>query len=111
MVLVDTTDGVMMGAAYGWAFSNPLRKIYYNLTITVMSVFVALAIGTVELLQVIATELNLTDPFWEWLENLDFETIGYGIITMFLVSWLVAWRHLEVQTIRRTALRLTTNPT
>jgi len=91
MVLVDTTDGVIMGAAYGWAFSNPLRKIYYNLTITVMSVFVALAIGTVELLQVIATELNLTDPFWDWLENLDFETIGYGIITMFLVSWLVAW--------------------
>ena len=91
MVLVDTTDGVMMGAAYGWAFSRPLRKIYYNLTITVMSVFVALAIGTVELLQVIATELNLSGPFWEWLENLDFETIGYGIITMFLVSWLVAW--------------------
>ena len=91
MVLVDTTDGVTMGAAYGWAFSNPLRKIYYNLTITVISVFVALAIGTVELLQVIATELNLITPFWMWLENIDFETIGYAIITMFLVSWLVAW--------------------
>jgi high-affinity nickel-transport protein len=96
MVLVDTTDGVMMGAAYGWAFSNPLRKIYYNLTITVISVFVALAIGTVELLQVITTELNLTGPLWEWLENLDFETIGYGIITIFLASWLIAvaiWKY------------------
>ena len=91
MVLVDTSDGVAMGAAYGWAFSHPLRKIYYNLTITVISVFVALAIGTIELLQVVGDELNLTGPFWGWLENLDFETIGYGIITMFLASWLVAW--------------------
>jgi high-affinity nickel-transport protein len=91
MVLVDTTDGVLMGAAYGWAFMNPLRKIYYNLTITVISVFVALAIGTVELLQVLASELNLTAPYWMWVENIDFETIGYAIITMFLVSWLIAW--------------------
>ena len=96
MVLVDTTDGVTMGAAYGWAFSNPLRKIYYNLTITVISVFVALAIGTIELLQVIGDELNLTGPFWGWLENMDFETIGYVIISMFLVSWLIAvavWKY------------------
>lgn len=96
MVLVDTTDGVMMGAAYGWAFSNPLRKIYYNLTITVISVFVAFAIGTIELLQVIGDELNLTGPFWGWLENMDFETIGYVIISMFLVSWLIAvaiWKY------------------
>jgi high-affinity nickel-transport protein len=91
MVLVDTTDGVTMGAAYGWAFSNPLRKIYYNLTITVISVVVALAIGTIELLQVIGDELNLNGLFWGWLENMDFETIGYAIISMFLVSWLVAW--------------------
>ena len=96
MVLVDTTDGVTMGAAYVWAFSNPLRKIYYNLTITVISVFVALAIGTVELLQVIATELNLTGPLWRWLTSLDFETIGYGIISIFLASWLIAvaiWKY------------------
>jgi high-affinity nickel-transport protein len=96
MLLVDTTDGVTMSAAYDWAFSNPLRKIYYNLTITVISVFVALAIGTVELLQVIAAELNLTGALWGWLERLDFETIGYGIISIFLVSWLIAvaiWKY------------------
>jgi high-affinity nickel-transport protein len=96
MVLIDTTDGVMMRLAYGWAFLNPLRKIYYNLTVTVISVFVALAIGTVELLQVMANELSLTGPFWEWLSGLDFESIGFGIILIFLVSWFASvaiWKH------------------
>ena len=96
MVLIDTTDGVMMRVAYGWAFLNPLRKIYYNLTVTVISVIVALAIGTTELLQVIASELNLTGPLWDWLSSLDFESIGFGIILIFLVSWLgsvAIWKH------------------
>jgi high-affinity nickel-transport protein len=96
MVLIDTTDGVMMRAAYGWAFLNPLRKIYYNLTVTVISVLVALAIGTAELLQVIANELNLTGPLWDLLGSLDFETIGFGIMFIFLVSWLlsvVIWKY------------------
>jgi high-affinity nickel-transport protein len=90
MVLVDTTDGVAMGMAYGWAFLNPIRKIYYNLTVTVISILVALAIGTVELLQVMATELGLTGPWWQWLGGLDFETIGFVIIIIFLVSWFVS---------------------
>ena len=96
MVLVDTTDGVTMRVAYGWAFLNPIRKIYYNLTVTVISVLVALAIGTAELLQVIANELNLTGTYWGWLSGLDFETIGFGIIAIFLVSWLVSvivWKY------------------
>ena len=96
MVLVDTTDGVTMRAAYGWAFSNPLRKIYYNLTVTVISVLVALTIGTTELLQVLANELGLTGGFWSWLNGLDFETIGFAIILIFLVSWIVSvavWKH------------------
>ena len=80
MVLIDTTDGVTMHMAYGWAFMNPIRKIYYNLTVTIISVLVALAIGSAELIQVVATELNLTGEFWASLNNLDFETIGYGII-------------------------------
>jgi high-affinity nickel-transport protein len=95
MVLVDTTDGVTMRVAYGWAFLNPLRKIYYNLTVTVISVLVALAIGSAELIQVVASELNLTGGFWSWLNNLDFETLGYGIIAIFLVTWLASvavWR-------------------
>lgn len=96
MVLVDTTDGVTMCVAYGWAFVKPLRKIYYNLTITVISVLVAFVIGTVELLQVLSGELNLQGPFWVWLARLDFETIGYGIIGIFVVSWLASvalWRY------------------
>jgi high-affinity nickel-transport protein len=91
MVLVDTTDGLTMRLAYGWAFLNPLRKIYYNLTVTVISVLVALAIGTAELLQVLASELSLNGTFWNWLSSLDFETIGLGIIAIFLVSWLASF--------------------
>jgi high-affinity nickel-transport protein len=98
MVLIDTTDGVTMRMAYGWAFMNPIRKIYYNLTVTIISVLVALAIGSAELIQVVATEMNLTGEFWGWLNNLDFETIGYGIIGIFLVTWLVS---LAVWKIRR----------
>ena len=96
MVLVDTTDGVTMCVAYGWAFVKPLRKIYYNLTITVISVLVAFVIGSIELLQVLSGELNLQGPFWKWLASLDFETIGYGIIGIFVVSWLASvalWRY------------------
>jgi high-affinity nickel-transport protein len=96
MVLVDTTDGVTMRVAYGWAFLDPIRKIYYNLTVTVISVLVALVIGTLELLQVIAAELNLMGPFWGQLGSLDFETIGFAIVIIFLASWLVSlglWKY------------------
>ncbi len=96
MVLVDTTDGVAMRVAYGWAFMNPIRKIYYNLTVTVISVLVAWAIGTVELLEVLSSELNLSGGFWNWLGTLDFETIGFGIVSIFVLSWVVSlgyWRY------------------
>jgi high-affinity nickel-transport protein len=96
MVLIDTTDGVAMRLAYGWAFTNPIRKIYYNLTVTIISVFVALAIGTIELLQVVASELKLTGVFWNWLGALDFETIWFLIIIIFVVSWLISvayWKY------------------
>ena len=100
MVLVDTTDGVTMCIAYGWAFVKPLRKIYYNLTITVISVLVAFVIGGVEILQVLSGELNLRGPFWAWLTGLDFGTIGYGILALFVGSWIasMAWwrfKHFE----------------
>ena len=96
MVTVDTADGVAMRVAYGWAFLNPIRKIYYNLTVTVISVLVAWAIGTVELLQVLSSELNLNGLFWNSLRTLNFEMIGFGIIGIFIVSWLASfgyWRH------------------
>ncbi len=96
MVLVDTTDGITMLTAYGWAFLRPIRKIYYNLTVTIISVAVAFAIGGVELLQVLSNELKLTGPFWSWLGKLDFETMGFGIIGIFVVSWIASmayWKY------------------
>ena len=90
MVLADTTDGIAMRAAYGWAFLRPIRKIYYNLTLTLISVAVAFAIGGLELLQVLASELNLTGPYWSWLLRLNPATMGFGIVGIFLVTWLVS---------------------
>jgi nickel/cobalt transporter (NiCoT) family protein len=96
MVLVDTTDGVAMRMAYGWAFLNPLRKVYYNLTITIISVMVAWLIGSVELLQVLSTELNLGGGFWVWLDGLNFETLGYGIVAIFIGSWVISMVYWKV---------------
>jgi high-affinity nickel-transport protein len=90
MVITDTTDGISMRLAYGWAFQHPIRKVYYNLTITIMSVMVAFVIGGIELVQVLSTELNWTGGFWDWLNALDFETLGFGIVALFLLSWLVS---------------------
>jgi nickel/cobalt transporter (NiCoT) family protein len=96
MVLADTTDGFSMRYAYGWAFLHPIRKIYYNLTLTVISVMVAFAIGGVELLQVLSGELGWGGPFWNGLDAINFETLGLGIVVLFLLSWGVAmaiYRH------------------
>ncbi|HYX83977.1 MAG TPA: HoxN/HupN/NixA family nickel/cobalt transporter [Gaiellales bacterium] len=90
MSLMDTLDGAFMSHAYGWAFSNPIRKIYYNITVTSLSIVVALAIGTVELLQVLATKLALTGGFWDTLNRLDFETLGYGIVALFVLMWAMS---------------------
>lgn len=90
MVLVDTTDGIAMRLAYGWAFLNPIRKIYYNFTVTLVSVLVAFGIGGIEILQLLAVQLNLGGPFWDALRSLDFGTLGFGIIGFFVVAWLVS---------------------
>ncbi|HUK84704.1 MAG TPA: HoxN/HupN/NixA family nickel/cobalt transporter, partial [Candidatus Acidoferrum sp.] len=95
MVTVDTADGVAMRVAYGWAFLNPVRKIYYNLTVTVISVLVAWAIGTIELLQVLSSELNLSGLFWSWLQGINFEMIGFGIIGIFIVSWMASFGYWQ----------------
>jgi high-affinity nickel-transport protein len=88
MSLVDTTDSILMLGAYGWAFVKPIRKLYYNMTITLVSVLVALVIGTIELLGILADKLALEGSLWTWVGNLDFERIGYLIIGIFVVSWL-----------------------
>ena len=101
MVTIDTSDGISMRCAYGWAFLKPIRKIYYNLTITIISVLVAFAIGGIELIQVVASELGWTTGFWGFLANLNFETMGYAIIAIFLISWLVAMAYYQIQRIRK----------
>jgi high-affinity nickel-transport protein len=90
MVLSDTTDGFAMRYAYGWAFNHPIRKIFYNLTLTVISVMVAFLIGGVELLQVISGELGWSGPVWTTIDALNFETLGIGIVLLFLASWGIA---------------------
>ena len=100
MSLMDTADGAFMSQAYGWAFSNPIRKVYYTITVTTLSVAVALAIGTIELLQVLATKLGLEGGFWGWLNNLDFGTIGYAVVGIFVVTWLlsvVIWKTRRIE--------------
>ena len=87
MSMMDTADGAFMSHAYGWAFSNPVRKVYYNITVTSLSVTVALAVGTVELLQGMATNLSFESGFWSWLAGLDFGMLGYGIAGLFLLTW------------------------
>jgi len=94
MTLMDTTDGVLMLGAYGWAFVKPIRKLYYNLNITMISVIVALLIGGLEACGLIAQELNLSGPFWDQVNFLNggdaFNNLGYVIVGLFLVSWLIS---------------------
>jgi high-affinity nickel-transport protein len=95
MSLLDTIDGSFMNFAYGWAFSRPVRKLFYNLAITGLSVAVALLIGTVELLSVVAQELRLHGAFWDWISGLDLNTMGYAIAGLFVLTWalvLAVWR-------------------
>jgi high-affinity nickel-transport protein len=92
MSLVDTTDSVLMVRAYGWAFVKPIRKLYYNLTITSVSVVVALLIGGVQGLGLIAEKLALSGGLWDWIVMLNerFGALGYLIIALFVVSWIIS---------------------
>ncbi len=90
MCLLDTTDGILMLGAYGWAFVKPVRKLYYNLNITLVSVLVAVVVGAIEVLSIIAMEFHLTGGLWNSLSNLDFGFLGGIIIGLFLLSWVVS---------------------
>ena len=99
MSLMDTVDGMFMTTAYAWAFSTPLRKVYYNLTVTGLSVVAALYIGVIELVQVLARSLGLTSGVWGRLEALDFVRLGYGLAVLFVLTWSCsygAWRLLRL---------------
>lgn len=90
MSLVDTTDGVAMLGAYGWAYVRPVRKLYYNMNITLISILVALVIGGIEVLQVIASETGATGGIWDWASNVPFSVLGFYIIGIFLGSWIIS---------------------
>ncbi len=90
MSTIDATDGILMLGAYGWAYVKPIRKLYYNLNITLVSVIIAFAIGGIEILSIIARQLNLTGGIWSAITNLDFGFIGVGIIVVFLGSWAIS---------------------
>jgi high-affinity nickel-transport protein len=92
MSLLDTTDGILMLGAYGWAYVKPLRKLFYNLTITLVSVVVALVVGAVEALSIVAGRLNLTGGIWAGVADLssNFGALGFGIVGLFAVTWAVS---------------------
>ncbi|HIJ38929.1 MAG TPA: HoxN/HupN/NixA family nickel/cobalt transporter [Rhodospirillaceae bacterium] len=92
MALVDTLDSILMVGAYQWAFVKPVRKLYYNLTITGMSVLVAILVGSVEVLGLMADQLTLEGPFWDAINglNANFGLLGFLIVGLFLASWLLS---------------------
>jgi high-affinity nickel-transport protein len=92
MALVDSLDSVLMVGAYGWAFVKPIRKLYYNITITSVSVLVALVVGGIETLGLVGGQLNLKGTFWSWTNSLNnhFGTIGFVVIAVFVLSWIAS---------------------
>jgi high-affinity nickel-transport protein len=94
MALIDTTDSILMLGAYGWAFMKPIRKLFYNITITAVSVVVAVLIGSIETLGLIQGEYNLTGRFWDKVALVSGDTVfgllGYGIIGIFILAWIVS---------------------
>jgi high-affinity nickel-transport protein len=100
MSLLDTIDGSFMNFAYGWAFAKPVRKVYYNITVTALSVLVAVAIGGVELLSLLADRLGLVGGFWSFVSSVDLNYVGYGVVGLFVATWLVAlavWRYGRIE--------------
>jgi len=100
MCLFDTADGCFMNFAYDWAFARPVRKVFYNLTITGLSVFVAFFIGTIEILGLIAQEANFNSGFWSFMQNFNINKAGFVIVGMFILTWAVAlsvWRFGRIE--------------
>jgi nickel/cobalt transporter (NiCoT) family protein len=100
MSLLDTIDGSFMNFAYGWAFSKPVRKVYYNITITGLSVAVALFIGTVELVGLITQKLGVTGSVADWFQSFSINTAGFIIVAMFVATWVISlaiWRFARIE--------------
>jgi high-affinity nickel-transport protein len=100
MSLMDSIDGSFMNFAYGWAFSKPVRKVFYNLTITGLSVAIAMVIGTLELGGLLASQLRLSGSFWNWFENININFLGFVIVGLFVATWVLAltiWRFGRIE--------------
>jgi high-affinity nickel-transport protein len=100
MSLFDTVDGVFMSRAYGWAFLKPIRKVFYNLTVTVLSVFVALVIGVIVLVGLLTDRLGIKSGPLAYVGSLDLQSVGFVIVGMFVVIWLGAlaiWRFGKIE--------------
>jgi high-affinity nickel-transport protein len=100
MSLLDTIDGSFMNFAYGWAFSRPVRKVYYNIVITGLSVIVAIFIGGLEVAQVFANQLNLSGGFWNYALSFNINKAGFIIVAMFVAVWafaLLLWRFGNIE--------------
>ncbi|GAB3685432.1 HoxN/HupN/NixA family nickel/cobalt transporter [Saccharopolyspora tripterygii] len=100
MSLLDAADGVFMSYAYGWALSNPIRKIYYNIVVTGLSVLVAVLIGGIELIGLLAEKLEITTGPLAWIGSIELDSVGYALVALFVVTWLIAiavwrWGRLE----------------
>ena len=107
MSLIDTTDNILMLGAYGWAFVKPVRKLYYNLTITFVSVVVALAVGGIEALGLLAGHFGLNGFFWNFVRRLNgnFGELGYFIVGIFALSWIASHGDLQMAAARRNGIR------
>ena len=100
MSLLDTIDGSFMNFAYGWAFSRPVRKIYYNITITALSVAVALLIGGIEIISILTEKLDITTGLMATIGSVDLNSVGYWIVGLFVATWAVAlavWRFGRIE--------------
>ena len=90
MCTLDTLDGCFMNFAYGWAFSRPIRKVFYNITITGLSVAVAFLVGTIEIVGLVSTQLHLSGGFWRFMANFNINTAGFVIVGLFVLTWAVS---------------------
>jgi high-affinity nickel-transport protein len=100
MSLLDTLDGAFMNVAYGWAYSRPVRKVYYNITVTALSVAVALIIGLATLGGLLSEQLGIHSGPIGWLAGLDMERLGLGIVVMFVAAWAISvavWKYARIE--------------
>ena len=111
MTLFDTADGCFMNFAYGWAFARPVRKVYYNLVITGLSIALAFLIGTIEICGLLSTELGIRGGLWDCMANFNINKAGFAIAALFVIVWAIAityWKTANVE--RRWVVTSRANP-